>query len=607
MSKRKQYDDSDDSPPILKTAGLASGRYIAKRYRNSVRPVVKTTVPMEIKHLVYMQDYSSLLERIGAEAIHAPDYNDRPEHYKQLAALKGKEISHFDSSTDTLYTLDEATGVDFLSRAWDVTPERVHGTVAQQAELARAGWKFVIKTDNVAWFANTDKNTVYGVFDHFKIDRDNVFKDMYKNNVETENALVLRNIPRNDIQSIEQHPYYSEEAGKNIRDFVGAARSDGMDVRFTGYSLGGHLAKYWGSKLNIDQDVVNAHVFPHNTFDATDATTNFHTIATDETDFKYILPSDSSVIQNDTHTLYPPSKRIEKLNFRKGNIWGRHLKQGFLEPSSEFDIPAAKNYALKTSRIGDSISAAQTGLAVADVATYIADKDYAGAGTAIAEQGSWLNPIAGAGVMSTELAYTAQNDYKEGKYGTAARHGTESLAMAKTAIKANPESIFFAAEAIGSVEAAFDASKARKSGDKTEFRFKTAESALLGAGVLSSLVLGPVGLLMFGVADGGVALADHIRKTRQHRKEIATAKTNGFEQHAATRSGPYWHSDLPRTQDAYVKTQQEYTAVKHGVSSAMTQPPLTAATVVSHSATIQDRQTPAWHYAFSDVKKQYIM
>lgn len=607
MSKRKQDDDSNDPPPILKTVGTASGKYLAKRYKNSVRPEMKTEVPDDIKHLVYMQDYLEVMGTYGAESKHAPDYETDPDKYKSEANYMNKEITHYDPGTETLYWVDKDVGASAIAEDNELNPEELRLFVQSAAELQRAGWKFVYDHDNTLFFENAEKKMGYVVFDHYHIDRDTLLRDVFRNNVESDNALVLRNIPLNNTRSIEQHPMYGEDMGFLLRQSVNLWQDAGYDVRFTGYSLGGHVAKYWGSKLNIDQDIINGHVFPHNTFDETTATTNFHTIATDETDFKYILPSGDSVFQNDTHTVYPPSKGIEKMDITKGNIWGRHLKEGFLEPSSRLDIAAAKGVVSRTQTIGTGITAVQTGLGVGDVAAYVADKDYVGAGTAAVEQASWVNPIAGAGIMSTELAYKAQSEYQDAKYGAATRHGAESLAMAKAAVKANPESIFFAAEAIGSVEAAYDASTARKAGDKTEFGFKTAEATLLGAGAVSSLAFGPAGLLAFGLLAGGVGLADHIRQVIKHKRETRQqamqTKTNGFEQHIATRNGPLWHSDLPPSKDAYVDTQRNYTPTASTVSGAMTRAPSAS---VSHSDGAESRQPPAWHYAFSDVKERYV-
>ena len=124
-------------------------------------------------------------------------------------------------------------------------------------------------------------------------------------------------------------------------------------------------------------------------------------------------------------------------------------------------------------------------------------------------------------------------------------------------------------------------------------------------------MFGPAGLLFFGALDAGVGLADHIRKVVKHKKEIrlqnAQLKTNGFEQHFATRNGPLWHYNTRSSRDLYQETQRNYISSATAIDGAVTRAPSSATSSVSHSEGSEYRQTPAWHYAFSDVKKRYIM
>jgi len=111
----------------------------------------------------------------------------------------------------------------------------------------------------------------------------------------------LNNIPRNNVNAIEQSSDIINNYDALI-DGIESAEENGFKVKFNGHSYGGYKAKYFGSLFNKDQELLNAHIFPWNTFESNNAISNFHTTISDPLNFKHIFPLNKP---NENHFYYP--------------------------------------------------------------------------------------------------------------------------------------------------------------------------------------------------------------------------------------------------------------------------------------------------------------
>lgn len=545
---------------------------IAQDYRKSVKPVFSETVPENVKNLARMQDTGHQLVKM------AQLYQNHEENYD---VFDFKELIHHIAEHDP----DRVTIQRFLDtlpedeRNYDQFLQLMYPNDAKA--LYQQGWKLSDGNPHSKYWVYTNdyEGKAYLAFDHYTPNNLSVKSVLDKS---TDDSVVFNQIPRGAPIDT-SNARYSEETGAAILNDVLKYRARGYDVRFTGYSLGGHVAKYWGSKLNVYQDVINAHIFPNNDFGETFVSTNFHTTATDETSFKYgILPNGTAPAfgENDTHTVYPPSNEIPDLNIMKGNIWGNHLKQSFTAPQETLNIEQGRYAAAASERYANYAGAAAVGLTAADIAMDVADKDYKGAafkGTTAAL--GLASPVALNEGVGAYMTYEGGKEVKEGiqtkQWGTigrGTRHIAEGVAQTASILSKVDGAMPGAAAAVGGIELAFQASSDAKAGDKHSAAIHGTESALLGAGAglfvtpLPGARLAAAGAL---ATAGVVAVGDRIGRKIWSAKQshvnlipmthsrdvhmvtessvnapVPDAHITGprtFSEHATSRQAPMWH------------------------------------------------------------------
>lgn len=176
-------------------------------------------------------------------------------------------------------------------------------------------------------------NVNFSGFDARDINKDNVFK----------------HIPRNDTKAFEQSAHY-QVLEPRVEYLVERARQAGFRIKFHGHSYGAYLARYFGQKFGVDQELLNAHTFPWNTFpeppNATAA--NFHTTITDPTDFKHVLPYERG---GENHFYYPGNETA-----RDEGLFGQSLDGHYIK---SFDVsqPKTMNQFLKAKTVARAVGA----------------------------------------------------------------------------------------------------------------------------------------------------------------------------------------------------------------------------------------------------------
>lgn len=516
--KKKENDKRTNLPSGFSSASAYLSN-LSDRYANSVKVHKSETIPRHLKHLVRMQDFEAEFD-YGVHFTQFEKEDDLPDSYKlveqfddydQAVWIDTDEIknqSHIDSQIEIYNSMYK----DFLKSGWrDYTPDFLSG---------------VDKHFDV--FMNGKTKEAYLAFHHYSADFDQgtskILKNIINNDISTEDAMVLRNIPLNETDKILKNPHFSPEHENYIRKTVDHLKNDiGLNVKFTGYSLGGYTAKYFGSKLNIDQEVFNAHVMPHNTFEETSATTTFHTIATDETSFKYLLPSDNSVFQNDKHIIYPPSDNVQDLNLILGNVWGNHLTDAVYEPESSYNLeqlhsaPTGETLAPLASKIGVAAGAAGIG-------TDIINKNYVGAAINTAMLGtSGLKSEAPAGILQVgAMGYNTVQDFRRGEKSEGARHGLETAAIAGAFAKGGGKAagaLGLGVTAIESGISSYRDAKAGRKGDAAAHGVESAVSAIaLGSAAAAPETAG-LSVLVGGIAAGAVELEEAIRHAVMRKRK----------------------------------------------------------------------------------------
>lgn len=550
---------------------------LSRDYRKSVKPVFSETIPDNVQLLAHMQDTHHQMNEL------ATIYKKYDRNYRSQSLSKIWEDIATNPLLDTgpinkylaveVYrrppTAQESN--DFMRMLYPEGVSRVYG---ENWRLAN-----VDGDRNFAVYTNESAKKTYISFDHYSPIDLSAKNVLFKPN--TDDNVVFNQIPLNRTIDT-SNARFSEETGNLLRDEVQRYREMGHEVRFTGYSLGGYVAKYWGSKLNIDQDVINAHIFPHNDFAKTSASTNFHTTATDETSFKYGLLSLKGAAAfgpRDTHTVYPPSNEISNMDILQGNFWGNHLKESFTAPQESLNI-AEGEYAMAASeRYANYTGAAAVGLNAADIAMDIADKDYKVAalkGTTAAL--GLAAPTALNGGVAAYMAYEGTKELKQGietrQWGTVGRgtrHIAEGAAQGLSILSKTEGAMPAAAAAVGGIELAFQASSEAKAGDRHDAAVHGVESALLDAS--SGLFVAPIpGARLAAVgalaAAGTVSLGDRIGRKVWHARHdmklipmthsrdlhgvkesansapVPAAHITGpltFSEHTTTRQAPVWH------------------------------------------------------------------
>lgn len=502
MFKRKRSDFTENggsdvyADPAIQAA--IELRSLADRYKNSISPEMSETIPDKIKTLARFVDYS---EPDDLRIINNMDGKSESEVRKlvednRIEGIKGYKYIGF---VDGEHLVAEPEFEEF---------EEYKG-------LRTAGWKWEEENEKGAYdvFVNEGAQEAYLWFDHYHMSESpkEFIGNVLLNNTETDDALTLRNITFNNNTNIKKNPQFTPDVEDAIKDQVNSLLEEGYNVKFGGYSKGGYAAKYWGSKFNIDQDLVNAHVMPGNTFDETSATSHFHTIATDETSFKYILPNDRSVLMNDKHTVYPPSDNVRNMNLLRGDIWGNHRIESFLQPQESLNISDAHSAAVIGSKIGSASETAGYVLAAGDIGFDLSEGKYEEA----AEKAGFFglavtNPAAALVASGALLGEQSYSDWEQGNKLTSVRHGVEALALAGSAT-VNPLAGLVVGEGVGSIELGIQAAEDRKQGRKGDAAFEATESALLGAGALLAIPTDGLSVPVSAAGAGALHLINRFR------------------------------------------------------------------------------------------------
>lgn len=449
---------------------------LADKYKRSVEPVAYEKIPDSVKRLARMQDFPQKLEVTFG--------GNQPREYRQRV----KEMK------DRFFT-------DHLKRE----------------ELG----DYDIFYDEV-------RNEVVFSFGHFNPDISKKgLKDILANNAESQNALVLRNIPADDVENIEAHPYFSENVKNRLADDLLKMRTvyPRSKITFAGYSKGGYLAKYWGSKFGIDQDLLNAHVFPYNTFEPTTATTRFHTIATDETNFKYVLPNVASSDRKEEHYIYPSVEENPDFDITTGDVWGNHRLENF-NPELFYDTQTPEIQRMyempRGSTIAPKLGTAGAVLGVADIGVDIAQ----GQGESAAIKGamltsSILNPAVGMAEGAAMMSFDGIGELKSGEIGTGYRHTVEGFAMGAS-IAGGGLSMAAIGEGVGAVEDFVQMADDIKNKNKGQAAVHGIEASLLTMGAASTFVpgVGILGAVGFGVLAGAVDLTDRLVEWAKTKKTV---------------------------------------------------------------------------------------
>lgn len=338
----------------------------------------------------------------------------------------------------------------------------------------------------------------------------------FANTLSQDAMLTFKNIPFNITKNFERHPAYSQEIHDALAEIIKAAEAENYSVEMVGYSMGGHTARYWGSVFDVDQTLLNAHTFNHNTFPETTATSHYHTIAKDPWNFKYRIPGQNRPV-NERHYLYQEDPLLgqnghDMYHFTPG-------EDTFWDAAEDFEAAEEVTKALEkaetglASKVERGAGYAANIFAAADVELDIADGDYVSAGVKTAALAAYMkNPVLGQAVLGTGMIATGGYEISQGQKGTGARHIVEGAAM-DASIAAGPMGMLGVGEAVGSVEFGFQAADDAKHHRTGDAIAHGTESALLGLGTLAIFVpgVGPLLSLGLGATAAAVDFGNHLR------------------------------------------------------------------------------------------------
>lgn len=486
------------------------------------RPDYRWTVPEKVRHLSYMQDWDgysweNYVATLDPSIVMIP--NESASFYSGDEWTTRPATDPAYKDTHTIAVRDDITDLH----------EAHISNVEEKLTLLESGWNFVKENEDHHYeiYQNGDEAMVS--FQHFGTPGfAGEIIPVLKNDVTSDGALTLRNITLGQTESINKHPYLSAEAEAAIRSDVSELQASGANVKFTGYSLGGFLAKHWGSKLGIDQEVVNAHVNPLNTFDETSAKTSFHTIATDETSFKYNVPNFNGRIPQDEHFTYPPEEGLAKMSF-PFNPWGHHLTDSFRTTNPDIELGEI------ASRSGGKLMANAGGVVGAGVSAYSAVSDFrkgdyamgvanASAVPAIVSGSNGAMIGAGGLIATTSYAEQAIDAAKEGDRGLEAWKGTEAgisgvstiagIATGSMAVAGAP------LEALGAIDEGIQTYKDIKNHEYDHATAHGTAAVALAAGAGLAFETAGLSLVVGGIVAGVAEISDAIGR-RRYRKRMA--------------------------------------------------------------------------------------
>ena len=359
-------------------------------------------------------------------------------------------------------------------------------------------------------------------------------------NVDTD---VFVNIPTNRVETIRNGPFFSDSVSDGIKRNIDLMKQDGYDLKFAGYSYGGYLAKHWGSLNDVPQEVFNAHIFPANTFPETTASTTFHTIATDITNFKYVLPGDPDMAARDTHYIYPGESGIDSRNHTIG-LFDSHPSSN--DVSAMFRKPSPQSIAKGLNNINNGLIVAQ---ATYDIATGEYEKA-AELGTATAI----INKTGGYGAAPIQaLGYTemAIEDVKEGRPVKSAVDTTsaglsfgiptgtviselEAGAGLTAALGAGGQTSFVVGDVLGAGYSGYEAYESAQEGRTGDAVAHSFASAAYGLGALLTPVTGGASAVVGGVLGTLIEIGDSIadsviEKKKAHEALLERQRFEDFE------------------------------------------------------------------------------
>lgn len=497
MNTSEDYRKREDKPAFMSyPAGgdiQNASKVLASKF---ITPQRLTEIPENVKRLAYMQ-YSSKHEDLFDEIVQA-------EPGTELFGILDGNGNYFKW---------EHNGKNYFI-PMDADP---FGSITTML-LKDAGWEFEkhLEMSHASVYTNETSGESYIMF------KPNGGEPRVQN-------LTFKDIP---IGRGSKDPLLGDIARSQLESEIELLKESGYNVKFTGYSLGGYLAKHWGSEFNIDQELLNAHIFPWNKFAETTAKTEFHTIATDPLNFKYKFPDFKGNISNDAHYTYPPPKDANMGKFTD------HYIESMMD--GERDMPKFENsmWGLEGEKIGRGVE--RTGNALAAAASgFSAYQDFkegdniggvlnTGAAAAFLSGSEKAAGAAAPAIVAYSYGRQAYDAAKSGDTSTAAFKGTEAgiVATAPVAGAVVGGSAAAAAlaggvaiEGLGAVDEGITAYKDYKDHKYDHAAAHTVASVALTAGAGLAFWTGGLSLLIGGLVAGIAEASDMVGKHNYEKNE----------------------------------------------------------------------------------------
>lgn len=240
---------------------------LSQAYIRSVNPYFTEIVPDNVKLLTYMQDTLHTLDSLG-------DMHQKygREQYKALSTRKLLRRIATDGVDRTVMTKRLETRLKRSPTTQEVDDKMQAYTAELEGatRLYNQGWELHnIDYDGsyAIWSNKTSKKTYVTSFDHYSLDKSNLKENL--SNPTSDDAVVFKQITFSKTGN-EDNDRFNADTGNGLPGIIDKHTNGNQhEVRFTGYSLGGYATKFWGSRFNIDHDVINVHIFPQTEFAAT--------------------------------------------------------------------------------------------------------------------------------------------------------------------------------------------------------------------------------------------------------------------------------------------------------------------------------------------------
>lgn len=420
------------------------------------------------------------------------------------------------------------------------------------SELKERGWELqsVNEASRSRTFVHEGDGQAYIAFDQFDGDPTKGAARFLGSTEDSSESLVFRDIVRNDQAAIDNNSQFGAEARAEIESEVSRLRGAGMDVEFTGWSRGGYAATYWGSRMDMPTNTINAHIMPANEFPPTEAEIVHHTIVNDPTNFKYGLqPSDQNeAFLSHEHRVYPPAEGNAGLDSHMAKSFlGTPDVEAGMAHYEKLPVVSGKPNAIIGERVipleagATAAEAGLTALGFVDAGFDAAEGNYAQAADEGGMAAAFLaNPAIGNEWLAADTWMQAQHDIDEGNRWTGIRREAEAT-IEGVAPALGPMGILVGDAGVASIEEGIQAKALKDQGDKVGMGLAAAQSALVGAAAISAPFTEGAGAVLFGGAAGVVHLVERARNHRrlkeQMRNSSAAASRPGYQPIGASARG----------------------------------------------------------------------